>query len=127
MKLKNLLKSVFFIISICMFLVSCEWKTVVKPEVVVPEEVSFATDIEPIFESAGCTGCHNSPGASANLDLRTGYAYNSITSGGFVNITTPEESLIYQVHLENGPTSVKYSDQEAALVLKWIQDGALNN
>lgn len=93
----------------------------VKPEEKeIPEEVSFKTDVLPIFNR--CTGCHPS---KAGLDLSSGNAFESIMDGR-VDKANPVKSKIYTVPLIDHKDK-EYSDNEAAIILKWIEAGALNN
>ncbi len=106
-------------------LASCEYEPIVEPEVEVPTEVSFSVDVEPIFSAQSCTNCHN---GSRKPDLRAGNAYNSILSdGNYVNTCDPESSLIYTKPAPAGDHPKKYTTAQAAIVLKWITDGANND
>jgi hypothetical protein len=106
------------------FALSCSYSPLVEPEVVVPDELSFSEQIEPIFDSK-CSGCHPNSGG---LDLSTGNAYSSLkASDKYINLNDPASSLIYTLPHPDGSHYRKYSSQDAALVLKWIEDGALNN
>ena len=49
--------------------------------------------------------------------------------GGYVNIENPAESKIY-AYLYPGAdshTRQQYSESQAAIILQWIEQGALNN
>ncbi|MGD9994528.1 MAG: hypothetical protein AB7S69_14615 [Salinivirgaceae bacterium] len=106
------------------FTLSCSYSPLVEPEVVVPDELSFSEEIEPIFKDAGCTGCHT----SLAPDLSAGKAHASLTaSDKYINLEDPVSSLIYTMPNPDGSHPKKYTAQQAALVLKWIEDGALNN
>ncbi len=117
-----LTRIVFCILGFSVFLSSCEWSTIEPIEVEVPEVVSFSSDIQPIFNDK-CTVCHPN---TAGLDLSEGNSYASINSGR-INATTPSESLIYTKPDPNGTHSEKYSLTESAIVLSWIEEGALDN
>lgn len=102
-------------------LASCE-KYAYQIEVVNPEEpVLFQTQIQPIFTN-NCTGCH---GGSRNPDLRDGNSYNSLTTGGFVNLP-PENSRLYKqvTSASHAPLTL---DIEKQLIFNWIKQGAQNN
>lgn len=114
------------ILLVLVFLTSCKWETIEPVEVDLPpidQPISFANDIQPIFNSK-CTGCHPSLGG---LNLEEGSSYSQITSKGLANLTSPIESKIYYKPDPNGNHSAKYSVKEAALVLRWIEEGAQNN
>lgn len=87
---------------------------------------SFVNDIEPIF--AKCTGCHP---PIKGLDLTEGNAYNSINNATYIDLANPEQSRIYTFPISAGheisSNGKNYSSSEAALVLKWIEEGAENN
>ena len=88
-----------------------------------PDPVSFAAEIQPIF-TAKCTTCHP---PTKQLDLLEGNAYASINNTTYINSGTPAESLIYTKPAPTGSHSEKYTTTEAAIVLKWIEEGAQNN
>ena len=87
------------------------------------EPVSFAAEIQPVF-TAKCTQCHP---PTMGLDLSEGNAYNSINDPKYINLGTPAESLIYTKPDPAGSHPAKYSTTEAAIVLKWIKEGAKDN
>ncbi|RKD88435.1 c-type cytochrome [Mangrovibacterium diazotrophicum] len=88
--------------------------------------ISFSETIIPIFESK-CTSCHKVGGIKPVPDLTAANAYNSINSSTYINATTPENSLIYTKPSPDGSHSAKYTRQEAAFVLAWINQGAQDN
>jgi hypothetical protein len=90
-------------------------------------DVSFSTQIAPIFTSKDCIACHKQ--GSQAPDLTAPNAYNSIKTMNLANTAAPESSIIY---VKPNPDTVpvhykKYSAAEAQLVLTWIQQGAKNN
>ncbi len=111
---------------------SCE-KAYVLPEPIVPEDptipvvpISFANDIQPIF-NANCVACH--PGSS-DPDLTSGLSYAALNGGGYINTATPASSILYLRMTDSGspmPTSGVLSTSTTDKVLKWIEQGALNN
>jgi len=117
-------KSILLALVLTMFMASCQWTTIepVVPEI--PDEpVSFSSVIQPVFTDK-CVTCHPS---IAGLDLSDGNAYNSINNTTYINLTSPSESLIYTKPDPAGSHPAMYSITEAALVLKWIEEGAENN
>jgi mono/diheme cytochrome c family protein len=105
-------------------LVSCEYEKITydTPDPNVP--VSYATDIQAIWEK-GCVGCH-APGKTAP-DLTAANSYDALINGGFVDTVTPNLSIIYTC-MSSGGSMAPYSNaSDAGLVLVWIQQGALNN
>ncbi len=113
------------IILVISLLVRCEYKPIVEPEIPLPDTVSFSLDIEPIFVEQACVGCHKD---NFKPVLTTGDAYESLLSDpAYVNTETPEISTIYTKPLPEGGHPQKYTNSQAELVLKWIQEGAKNN
>lgn len=104
---------------------SCTYN-VPKQEVLPPieEDLSFSTDIEPIFEAQTCTNCHNS---GNSLNLLPGEAYASIFANQLVLNDDAENSRIYFYPLETGSHFKKYTAEQAQFVLTWIQQGAQDN
>ena len=89
-------------------------------------EVFFATDIEPIFYSGEkCTYCHQPGGIGSKYNFSQGVAYGTINSNGFVDLANPANSIIYAV--PSGGHLANYTAAEKALVLAWIEQGALDN
>lgn len=108
------------------FLQSCqyEWLDPIDPDV--PEVVSYSVDIQPIFDH-GCnaSGCHAAGGIAP--DLSAANSYSDIMANGLVSTAAPESSILY-TKVADGGSMNKYSQPgDADLILKWIQDGALNN
>jgi hypothetical protein len=105
-------------------LIGCE-KYVIKPTEIDPNApLSYATDINPIFSKNNCASCH---GGSVPPDLRADKSYNSLTTGGFVNVANPESSKLY-VHLVNSSShQPKTTVDEETYILYWITQGAKNN
>jgi hypothetical protein len=108
---------------------SCQWQTI-KPIDYTPDPndtvdtISFSADIQPIFDSK-CIGCHST--RSPYLSAAT--SYSSLIDGGYIDTTTPENSVIYvKLTTEQHPSpSGTFTAAQLALLLQWIQQGALNN
>jgi len=107
---------------------SCKYDNVIEPAPPSPTDtVSFSQQIQPIFTS-NCISCHKT-GAQAP-DLTAGNAYTDIMNMNLVNTTSPESSTIYWHPSPDNPTAhawEKYTANQAALVLIWIQQGAKDN
>ena len=113
-------------------LASCSYDFIEYPAPPPPPDpndtVYFSQKIAPIFTTDDkCTACHKA-GGTASPDLTTDASYNSIVPA-LVNLTAPEESLIYWHAHPNSTVHMwkKLSVGEADLILLWIQQGALNN
>lgn len=122
-KAKMLLPVLMAIVMIggAFFFTSCE-KYAFVVETVNPEDtVHFQTQIQPIF-SDKCIGCH---GSNRNPDLREGFSYNSLTTGGFV--TLPAEASRLYIRITSGGHVAYTNDTQKDLILNWIKQGAKNN
>jgi mono/diheme cytochrome c family protein len=85
----------------------------------IPDEVSFATEIQPIFNSK-CATCHT---ATAPV-LTAGNSYNALINGNYINTTDPAASeIVVKTNTGHGGLT----PGEKALLLAWITDGAQNN
>lgn len=95
----------------------------------ITEAVSYTANIVPVFEkSCSLSGCHNAGGVAP--DLSSANAYNALSNGGYIDVATPRNSKIYGfVSGRLTPVMpVSGADPEiAAIILAWIQQGALNN
>ena len=90
-------------------------------EVPIPEtQISYSMDMQPYFD-AKCIGCHG----SRNPNLETPDSYDNIINGGFVNTANPPNSSLYTVL--DGFMGTDVTDDEKAMTLKWIEQGAKNN
>jgi hypothetical protein len=108
------------------FTTGCYYDSVVPPEFEV-KDVSFSTQVEPIFYTkTKCTSCHIAGGPASFLDLSQGTAYTSINDPKYIDLSSPESSLIYTKPLP-GQGHTAYTAEEAAYVLQWIKEGALEN
>ncbi|MCX6258375.1 MAG: hypothetical protein NTW49_10840 [Bacteroidia bacterium] len=112
---------ILFVFILPVIIVSCEYEFVQPIKVTLPNSVSYATDIAPIFD-ANCTACHN---GSYKFDLHTANSYNNLKNGGY--ITPPDATCQLYVNVSTGHSGVELSAADKALILKWLQDGALNN
>ena len=124
------LKYLFAVVFLVLTLAGCKYSFIVPEDIpnIDPddpnaEQVSFANDIQPIFDNK-CVICHS---GSRNPNLTDGNSYSSLNSG-YINIDNPEGSKIYtQADPSTGGSHKKYSEAEAALVLGWIKQGAKDN
>ncbi|OYT17051.1 MAG: hypothetical protein B7C24_04625 [Bacteroidetes bacterium 4572_77] len=104
---------------------SCQKKFIVEPQVNPIDSISFSQQIIPIWADQSCTGCHSSTGQQP--DLTADKAYQEITSMGLVLTNDAAKSKIYEYPLASGNHFAKYTSAQAALVLQWIEEGALDN
>ena len=134
-KMKKMKKRIsFFLLSgLVLFNFSCYYDQEIDlseplPDIPTDQEISFQSDIEPLFSQSGkdCTACHN--GNVANPDLRVGSTYNNIIS--LIVAGDAEGSEFYQkLPGNNHPISAGFTlnADELALIKAWIDRGAENN
>lgn len=121
MRIKRYYVSVLIIM---VMLFSCEYRDIKFEIPVVIDEISFSTDINPIFKLQSCTNCHN---GSLQPDLTTGNTYNSLISNGFIDTINPSESKIYEIPALGGKHPSQYTILQSQQILVWIEQGAKNN
>lgn len=129
---RNYIFKLAFLAVILGFFTACEYEFVepIKSPPIVPpgDTISFSLNIVPIWSNNNnCTSCHKGGGTAP--DLTAGAAYNSITSSGLIDQTTPANSIIYTYANPSTATHSwkKYTSAEADAILQWIKDGAKNN
>ncbi len=125
MKFKGIL-----IVMVALFLLAaCDYDFIepVSPDIDPTDTLSFASDIAPIFEQDNCTACHSSSGTQ--FSLAADKAYSNIINLSLLNPSEPALSPIYLVPSTANPDPHPgiYSTANEALVLIWIQQGAMNN
>ncbi|MBR9999193.1 MAG: hypothetical protein KFF73_09490 [Cyclobacteriaceae bacterium] len=105
-------------------MVSCTWDEIPPPEIEIPDTaISFSDNIIPIFEARCATSsCHD---GSWRPDLRSNVAYAEVTDG-YVNVNSPASSELY-TKIDGGSMDQYATDQDRALILQWITEGAEDN
>jgi hypothetical protein len=109
--------------------ISCKYDEVLPKEPDPGYQASFSQDIIPIF-NASCnqSGCHN--GAGHQPDLRSFAAYESLWNGNYIDTLLPSQSQLYQwmSGAKGLPMPIEGANATYnAVVLQWIEQGALNN
>ncbi len=103
---------------------SCEY-SVIEPVVIeLPDDpISFSADIQSIF-TAKCLTCHTN---TKPVLLETA-SYNNLFDEGLIDLEVPSSSILYTL-LETGHPGGNnaFSALELAQLLKWIEEGALDN
>ncbi len=100
------------------------------------ENVSFANDVQPIFDQ-NCTSCHPSSG---NLDLTSANSYSQLVnvdasgfSGKRVVPGDADHSVLFKkidgsgAYGSNMPLGGSLSATQIATIKQWIDEGANNN
>jgi hypothetical protein len=127
-------KNLWLVLTLSLTLVFSACENDVGPLIIEPlnpETVSFSQDIQPIFD-IHCTGCHDE--FHQFLDLSSCCSYDQLLNSGsnapYVIPDDPEQSRLY-LHLTGDlllmPLFGPLPDHEIELVLKWIEEGALDN
>ena len=110
-----------------LFVYSCYYDAYYEVDVVT-EDVSYAADIQPIWNAA-CVNCHN---GNEPPDLSAGISYQDLLNNGWVVPDDAESSILYQSLLgTNGvslmPPGAPLTTAQINLVRDWINQGAEDN
>ncbi len=118
------------LIAISLLLTSCYYDSVYEEVVqdtpATSEEVSYQTDIIPLWVQ--CVGCHN---GNEPPDLRDNVSYNELLNG-YVVPGDADASILYKSlfgidNVSLMPPGSMWPDAKIDLVRDWINQGALNN
>ena len=122
-KLNSILK-IISAVMLVMVISSCE-KSYYQP-IEAPVDVSYATDMQPFFNTnCNTTGCHD--GGFIPLNLLENVSYDALINGGYIDVDKPEESKLY-VKITAGESMEQYANAtQRTMVLSWIEQGAKNN
>ncbi|MCP4457503.1 MAG: hypothetical protein GY816_05670, partial [Cytophagales bacterium] len=108
------------------FASSCYYDEVLPQEANLPDpdvELSYALDIQPIWDES-CVSCH---AGSIPPNLAASVSYDALISGNYINTSNPESSSLY-TKIEIGGSMETYANaSERAIILTWIEQGALDN
>ena len=121
------------LVTIIIIALSGCYKTVTiveNPGSSITAEMSFKTDIIPIFESkCNTAGCHNAGAKSPNLTAAS--AYTSLSTGSYFKATDPDNSLLMLwLNGKKSPVMPIGAGPDAeinAKIYAWIKQGAKNN
>ena len=114
----------FFGVLVVLLLSSCQYDEVLPPVVEIPDDpVSYELDIQPFFD-AKCNQCH---GGSIPPNLSATASYNTLVTGNWIDTDNPSNSRIYQSVDVGGSMESYATPTEVALLLLWIEQGALDN
>ena len=89
--------------------------------------VSYANDVQPVFDNQGCnkSGCHFT--GMVSPDLTIGKSFNSLFANHLVDTLNPAQSVLYKEVVSGGNMAVYCTPTQAEIILAWIQQGAKNN
>jgi len=108
--------------------VSCEYDTYI-PSGEIPVNVSYSTDVLPIFNaSCNTASCHAAGAIPPDLSPENGYNY--LLFSDQIDTSNAKNSILYQrmIDVKNPmPPEGLLSEYEINIVLGWIQQGAKNN
>ena len=102
---------------------ACE-KVVFEPIEISNDDVSYATQIQPIWD-AKCISCHP---PSKSLDLTPANSYNELVPD-YVTVAdsaNPDNSKLYRKLVSSSHTP-RTTDLDKATIEKWISQGVPNN
>lgn len=88
------------------------------------KQVSFKKSVEPIFTIDNCIACHK---AGKNPDLRQGFAYQSLKSGGYVEQPAATSKLYIKITKDAGHSSMMPLKESKDTIYIWIEQGAKDN
>ena len=111
------------------FISSCQKEYFVPIPTTIPDSVSFSANVIPVFnEHCNSAGCHNTGGISPDLSPEN--AYDDLYLYSLVDTLDPVSSVLYTRMISTSrpmPPSVVLKNGEPELVLKWTEQGGLNN
>ena len=92
--------------------------------------VSFKNEIQPLLDH-DCISCHEYLESGVSYEMLTTNNSTSVGSSKYIDIENPEESYFY-IKLKAEPPcgssmGGQWTEEEIAIVLKWIEEGAKNN
>ncbi len=122
-KSKTQLMVVCFL-GICLFFFHSCYSHLIEDELSEDTEISFSEDIVPIFENS-CITCHGSDYSSPILTSEK--AYESLTSGGYIDTEDPESSVLVKQLNSDHPYEGAITNKELQMIVLWIKQGANDN
>jgi len=113
----------FFALLLLLGMWACEYETIVPGEINIDGPVSFSEDIAPVLDQQ-CSGCHS---GATSPDLRLEKSWSELNTNNLVNTGSPADSkLVNKIESGHG-TSGNLTALEKAMILRWIEEGALDN
>ena len=125
------MKKIIILLGLLVGFSACQYEFIelpIPPPIDTTTDLSFATEIVPIFIAGNnCIVCHD-VGKTAP-DLSAANAYQSLVSGSYVVSNDPASSIIYTYINPDATTHAwkVYTSYEAELIFTWINQGAQDN
>jgi hypothetical protein len=122
----------FIIVFVILIITKCG-REKAEPICFYPDQVSFANDIQPIFNQyCANSNCHGGSNPQAGLNLEASVSYMELfTPGkGYIDTLNPKYSLLYsQITNKTSPMPPdgNMSPCLTRMILKWIEQKAKNN
>lgn len=116
-----------FTVMLMLAYTSCQYVDIVPDDgsgVEISDDLSFSTDIEPIFKSQSCTNCHP---AMHQPNLSAGNAYASLMDGDYIDKKNPENSIIITKVEPGASHAANFTATQVKQILAWIEQGAKDN
>lgn len=127
----RIFKNVWFLL--LLLVGSCTYDKASTDPCPLPTTVSFAADIQPIFNQyCNTIDCHSGPSPGGNLNLESVVAYAQLfkQGSGYIDTITPRYSVLYaQMNSTSKPMPPdgKLDRCTQELILKWVEQKAKNN
>ena len=123
--MSKIFRYMMMVLALAAIFQACEYEWIEPEDAEIPDAISYSNNIQPIFNrSCNTSGCHTSGGPDP--DLSPDNSYNALLTGEYVDVNNPEGSSLY-TSVKFGSMQVYAQPEDAAYILKWIEQGALNN
>lgn len=86
------------------------------------DTVYFTTQVLPVFQN-NCSSCHH---FGTDPDFQSPEIYNILINGHYLNVADPENSNLFYLP-DPGHADDYLTAAEHVLIVKWIEQGALEN
>ncbi|MDD3687156.1 MAG: hypothetical protein PHE56_10370 [Bacteroidales bacterium] len=97
--------------------------TFIKDTIIYPvDTIHFGEEILPLLQN-NCGSCHF---AGTEPDLESPDLYNNLINGNYLNLTDPENSTLFTLP-DPGHADDYLTAEQHVLIVKWIEQGALEN
>lgn len=123
--LTRVVKGRLFVLFAIFAFSACTYEQIAPQEITVPDNVSFSTDVQPIFDaSCNTTGCHNAGGIPP--DLSPANAWVSLVYFNYLDTVTTENSVLWK-KIDTGSMKKYATNNDRAIIFQWIEQDAPDN